>query len=162
MGVYLTIHGPPLAYSRVGPYHLHYQSRHEPGDYGGLYSHTYTDYFLSRLCLGINYDACCGTSRSVPLLRPAKMERKALEVSLEESSVTLVATCHHIASCEKIHTLWICHIALVHLRIIRMTRREKRNDNRETKLRVPLPIRVGKNGSTRVRTGDLLCVRQMR
>jgi hypothetical protein len=33
------------------------------------------------MCLGINYDACCGTSRSVPLLRPVKMERKGLKES---------------------------------------------------------------------------------
>jgi len=110
-GVYLTI--TLLPWLARGPAHIwRYVINRATsvysvvGLYASLYSYSFTDFSVSHLCLGTNYDACCGTSRSVPLLRPVKMEKKGLE----ESFVTLVTTCHpflssFLASCEKIHTL---------------------------------------------------------
>lgn len=51
------------------------------------------------MCLGINYDAYCGTSRrsrSAPLLRPVKLERKGLKESFvtQHLSMKLVLVVH--------------------------------------------------------------------
>jgi hypothetical protein len=108
--------------------------------------------FISHMCLGINYDAYCDTSCSVPLLRHVKMERKGLEESfvtqhlrtelvvhvgtrlpematcllatLTRLGITLVTTCHLVSRTHHAKK-YMYHVALVHLRTICRTRREE-------------------------------------
>ncbi len=64
---------------------------------------------------------------------------------------------HFSTHCTEIrtYTLSVYHVALAHLRIICRARREENEIENSQGLHK-------KYGSTRVRTGDLLCVRQMR